>query len=376
MNMLRKITIEGYKSIRQMSLELRPLNVLIGANGAGKSNFVSFFELLREIAAVRLQHHVARSGGGDAFLFYGAKDTPRLSAMLDFEGEIGAIAFSFTLASTPEDTLFFERESLEWAPSEGTVVNQKKVVFNPRTGLSESALLNAPDEVREPAHAVWNVLRQCRVFHFRDTSNESHIRRSAYIHDNRWLDSDGGNLASVLYRSKKRQPHAYQRTILTLQQIMPWFRDFVLQPLELSPENVNLDWHERDSDHLFGAHQLPDGALRAMALVTLLLQPKEFLPSIIVIDEPELGLHPSAINVVAGLAAAASHQCQVILATQSVNLLDQFDPEDVIVVDREGGSSTFKRVPEQMSPELLKEWLDDYSLSELWEKNVIGGGPF
>jgi predicted ATPase len=175
---------------------------------------------------------------------------------------------------------------------------------------------------------------------------------------------------------KQTERVAYDRTIRTIQQAMPWFADFVIEPLELNKNNVQLDWHERGSDLLFGPHQLPDGALRAMALFTLLLQPKEWLPRIIVIDEPELGLHPSAINILAGLAEAAARHCQIVLATQSVTLVDQLDPDEVIAVDREDGASTFKRVPDQMSPELLKEWLDDYSLSELWEKNVIGGGPF
>ncbi len=197
------------------------------------------------------------------------------------------------------------------------------------------------------------------------------MRQSGYINDNRHLRYDAGNLAAVLYKLQQTQATVYSRIVATIRQIAPWFGDFVLQPLELNKENVRLDWKERESDILFGPHQFSDGSLRAMALIALLLQPRDDLPGLIVIDEPELGLHPHALVILACLIKEAAHHCQIVVATQSTCLLDEFETEDVVVVDRDDRESVFKRLDE----EELAEWLKEYSLSELWEKNVLGGGP-
>ncbi|MDF5722723.1 MAG: AAA family ATPase [Rhizonema sp. PD37] len=151
--------------------------------------------------------------------------------------------------------------------------------------------------------------------------------------------------------------------------IAPFFDDFVLE-LDTS-HHVILNWQEKDSDRVFGPHQFSDGTLRAICLTTLLLQPEDKLPELIVVDEPELGLHPYALNVVAGLFSKASLHTQVLISTQSSSFLDNFEPEDVIVVNREGKESQFKR----LNPTQLEAWLDEYSLGEVWEKNIIGGGP-
>lgn len=132
-----------------------------------------------------------------------------------------------------------------------------------------------------------------------------------------------------------------------------------------------LNWRDVDSDHLFGPHQISDGTLRAMALVTLLAQPPEGLPSLMVLDEPEIGLHPYAIEIVADLMRSASAYCPLIVATQSVAIVNHFAPEDIVTVTREESQSKFSR----RSAESLKDWLADYSIGELWEKNLIGGTP-
>ena len=160
----------------------------------------------------------------------------------------------------------------------------------------------------------------------------------------------------------------YQRIVNTVRLILPFFSDFVLQPRH---DHLLLNWRERNSDQVFSVSQASDGMLRVIALVTLLLQPERDLPDVLVLDEPELGLHPYAINIVGGLIRAVSTQVQVIVATQSTALVDCFDPEDIVVVEREGRTSTFR----QIDVKSLEEWLEDYSLSELWEKNVLGGRP-
>jgi len=364
---LKTISVAGYKSIEQMSLDLGSLNVLIGPNGAGKSNFVSFFNLLSEMAGDRLAYFVGNSGGADALLFYGPKTTRRLAGSLQFESPAETGTYAFQLAYSKSSTLIFESEKFDY--KDQIVDDLQELDFG--SGHSESHLRTLDDQANRPGDTLRRLLRHCRAFQFHDTSVTADVRRPVYVHDNRRLRHDAGNLAAVLYKLRETREAEYDQIIQTIRQIAPWFGDFVIQPLALNKENLQLDWQEKGSDLVFGPHQLSDGTLRAMALVTLLLQPAEDLPSVVVIDEPELGLHPHAIVILSALIKEAACDCQIILATQSTCLLDQFDTEDVIVIDREDRGSTFKRLERKE----LSEWLEDYSLSELWEKNVLGGGP-
>lgn len=221
------------------------------------------------------------------------------------------------------------------------------------------------------ARAFRYLITNCRVFHFHDTSASSRVRQTCYIEDNRFLMPDAGNLAAVLYRLKEKEPATYKRIVGTIKQIAPIFDDFVLAPSALNHQRILLNWRDRFSDVLFGPHMISDGTLRAMALITLFSQGQQNMPPVIVIDEPELGLHPFAINVLAGLLRKASHKCQIIVATQSASLLDHFEPDELVVVERTGQESSFVR----LDPARLEEWLSEYTMRELWEKNVIGGGP-
>jgi len=388
---IAQLKLHGYKSIEDVpSLSLGALNVLIGANGAGKSNLVSFFRLIQNMMGRRLQDFVGESGRGNSMLHYGAKRTPRIEARLTLENEAGFVGrYAFQLQHVPEDTLMIAEEGIEYSfamtsavePSEMGQARTRPVGrANLETavwGSVEAPYAREPDypQFRESLVAVRECLGRCCVYHFHDTSPESRIRQTADRDDNLALHSDGGNLAAMLYRFRSAAAEgervAYYRIVETFRQLAPWFGEFVLEPDPRNPEKIRLRWRDKGSEVVFGPHVLPDGALRAIALITLLLQPREMLPRLIVIDEPELGLHPFAINALAGLVAAAACHCQVILATQSVSLLEHFDPEDVVVVERQHGASTFNRLP----LDDLKEWLEDYSLGELWQKNVIGGGP-
>ena len=365
MNKLTHITLSGYKSIEHMELDLGSLNVLIGPNGAGKSNFVSFFKLLHEMSAEKLQAFIGTSGGADSLLFYGAQTTQNLAATLTFETQV---KYTMNLQYAAADTFAFVAEDFPLQRGGQLVVEHNRAVGG---GPLETQLHQSAEQGNPAADNMIELLGNLCVFQFHDTSTTSAMRRSVYINDNRHLRHDAGNLAAVLYKLQQTQAMAYSRIVATIRQIAPWFGDFVLQPLELNKENVRLDWKERHSDVLFGPHQFSDGSLRAMALITLLLQPRDDLPSLIVIDEPELGLHPHALAILACLIKEAAHHCQIIVATQSTCLLDEFETEDVVVVDRDDRESVFRRLNE----EELTEWFEDYSLSELWEKNVLGGGP-
>ncbi len=371
MERLNQLKLRGFKSIRDLpELSFGPLNVLIGANGAGKSNLISFFKLLNWMTpgAGNLQFHVQRAGGASAFLYDGPRVTPQIEATLTFENDAGINEYGMRLVYAAQDSFIFADETVRFSSrGRNTIPNWKSL----GAGHRESRLIETSvgeDTTAKTARVILGLMRRCIVHQFHNTSETARLRERWNVEDNRFLKEDAANLAPFLLRLRETEPRAYRRIIETLGEIAPFFSDFVLDPVQGS---VILQWQERGSDVYFGAHQASDGMLRIMALLALLLQPESDLPSVVILDEPELGLHPYAINVIAGLLQSVSTHTQVILATQSMTLVDYFTPEQIIVVDRVSRESKFRR----LDPEPLKFWLDEYSLGELWEKNVIGGRP-
>ena len=370
MGILRQVRLSGFKSIKSLELELSSLNVLIGVNGAGKSNLVSFFKMLNEMMAERLQQYIATSGRAQSILHFGSKMTPQMEAALVFEADNGTDTYRMRLFHAAGDTLVFAEEQLSFLQTGWTGLPKN---LDLGSGHQETRVRSEAEKGEPTAKVFRHLLNRCRVFHFHDTSPTTRARQYCYVGDNRWLMPDAGNLAAILYELKnKTESAAYRRIVTTIRRIAPFFDDFELEPSGANNKDIILNWKQKDSDQIFGPHQLSDGTLRAISLVTLLLQPVENLPNVVIVDEPELGLHPAAKTIIAGLFKKASHHCQVIVATQSAALLDAFDPEDIIVVERDARESTFKR----LDPAALTEWLVEYSVGQLWEKNVLGGGPF
>jgi predicted ATPase len=367
---LRRVILNGFKSIKTMDLQLRPLNVLIGANGAGKSNLVSFFKMLNEMMAGKLQQYIATNGRAQSLLHYGAKQTQAIEAVLEFETDQGRPAFYYArLFHAAGDTLAIG----EWMdildrPDKWRSVRLVMGQWETWIGKHEDVRQLVADDVRK-------LLDGFRVYHFHDTSTTARVRQYCYIGDNHKLLADAGNLAAFLLRLRDIDGgRAYKRIVATVRLLAPFFDDFVLDESGTGTgavTDVMLNWRDKGSDQVFGPHQLSDGTLRAMCLVTLLLQPENELPDLIIVDEPELGLHPYALNLIASLFKKASHHTQVLISTQSSSFLDNFDAEDVVVVSRDGNESRFARP----DAEMLEKWLEEYSLGEVWEKNVIGGGP-
>ncbi len=376
---LNSLRLAGWKSIRDAKIDFRPLNVLIGANGAGKSNLVSFFMLLNEMMGGRFQVHIGTIGG-ESLLHYGSKRTPAIEADFRFDTDLGQSAYAFRLVPAAGNTLIFDEEKLRFfLPEMPAAERFASLGGDPRyRGHRESELDRLYDRV-DPStdfvpsgEVIRSYLHNCRVFHFHDTSLLGPMRRDCLIDTNRYLYSDAANLPAMLYLYRERYPTAYHRIVAAVKAVAPFFEDFVLEPLRLNPRNIALHWRAKGADYEFGPHQLSDGTLRAVALFTLLLQPEEDLPQLIVLDEPELGLHPAALAVLADLLKSASRHSQLLIATQSTALIDHFEVDDIVTVNLRDGCSTFER----LDPKGLKEWLADYSLSELWERNVIGGGPY
>lgn len=358
------LSIHGFQSIKSLDkFKLNNLNVLIGANGAGKSNFINYFRMLNELLEQRLQLWVGKQGGADRILSYGIKETPQLSSIIEFD----KATYQFVLEPTIEGQLIFsEEKALIYTEYGSSWVGLGS--GHGESKLRVQAQIDMPDG---EAKTVYNQLSTLSVFHFHDTSDTAKLKRLGELHDNQYLRSDASNLAAFLYHQRHTQPRIYEKIRQTVQLAIPFFDDFVLNPQALASgeEQIRLLWKQRNSDYALWPSQLSDGSIRFICLCTALLQANP--PSTLIIDEPELGLHPSAINLLASLLRSASKQVQIIVSTQSVTLVDEFAVEDLIVVERDNGVSIFKRFEQKE----LEIWLEDYSVGELWEKNVLGGRP-
>lgn len=359
MSAVRSLTISGYKSIRNLeNFPLTNLNVLIGANGAGKSNFIGIFKLLNEMYEQQLQVYVQTQGGPDALLHFGRNTTDKLHAEFYFSSN----GYKFDLVPTNDNRLIFEKE-ISWF---------KGIFFDTTPsatlglGHNESKLKDAKDKY---SPYVRSSVSNWRVYHFHDTGEKAKVKQKHPANDNLRLKIDAANLAAYLRMLNDKHHAHYRRIVDTIRLVAPFFGDFIHRT---NAEYVELEWAQKGKpDTPFKALHLSDGTLRFICLTTLLLQPEELLPDTILIDEPELGLHPYAISVLADIFKQVAESKQLIVSTQSVELVNELDPQDIIVVNQENDASTFKR----FTNDELAGWLEQYSLGDLWNSNILGGRP-
>ncbi len=364
MRTLERITVTGYKSIRELrDFELGDLNVLIGANGAGKSNFLSIFKMLKALANNRLQLVVGQSGGADYLLHFGGKYTEEIQVGLTiYNSPIELLDYEFGLKyAVSSELTFLDEKCLDRHRAE-----DKQNWTYLGSGQKETKL-----SIKESwwQGAILDRLQKWTVYHFQDTTPEARVKQNPDIYDNHELKSDAANLASFLFLLKNHHQIYYKRILNTVKLAAPFIDDFVLNPMPENAQRIRLRWRHKNAEDDFDISQFSDGTLRFICLTTLLLQPNP--PSLIIIDEPELGLHPAAIGLLVEMLRSVATKSQVIISTQSVSMVSQFLPEEVIVVDREKDESVFKR----LNSKELEYWLEDYSLGEIWEMNLVGGRP-
>jgi len=367
MSELDTITVKGFKSIAAIeNLQLRAINVVVGPNGSGKSNFIGVFSFLNAIREGRLQAYVTKAGGAEKVLHFGSKTTKTLEIHISFQD--GTNQYKIELEPTDADELI---------PHSETVYYWDKLRY-PAGPYGEGIIsagkeagISSKDASSRIAGYVQKHLDLWRLYHFHDTSSSSPMKKTARVDDNQYLRPDGSNLAAFLYYLQEKHEKPYSLIRRTVQRVAPFFNDFKLKPQKLNQKNIQLEWLHKGSDAYYDASSLSDGTLRFIALATLFLQPDAYCPSVILVDEPELGLHPYAITILASLIKQAALKTQVIISTQSPFLLDHFQPEDVLVADRVDGGTQFIRLESSK----LGAWLKDYSLGQLWEKNEFGGRP-
>jgi predicted ATPase len=349
-----RLQISGYKSIKNLDLQLRPINILIGANGSGKSNFLSFFDFLKNIYNRNLQEYVALRGI-DKFLHKGDKITSEISARIWLNHN----SYSFTLKKG-EDFFIFSKEGLWY--------DGNPFYNNPVDIASYSAESTLRYNNKPRANYIRRYLEGLQKYHFHDTGESSPFNRESNIDNDKFILYDKGeNLAAYLFGIYNQHRIVYNLIVKTIQSIAPYFLDFIFRPDNNG--NIRLRWQSRHGSTIYGVNDLSDGTIRFIALTTLFMQPK--LPETIIIDEPELGLHPSAIAKLAGMIkSVAAKNCQVIVATQSTDLISHFGPEDILTVDQLNGESIFER----LNSKTLSVWLEDYTVDDLWKRNIISAG--
>jgi predicted ATPase len=368
---LRRIELKGFKSINGRTGQTIPfgdITVMLGANGSGKSNIVSFFKMLNFMMTGAFQSYVGRQGV-QQLLFYGPRTTESIIFSLFFSSEEADDTYEARLSYGLPDRLFIGGEKVTYLKKGETSAQE----FFLESGGAEVRL--GKDE-RKTSRVLFRILSGIRAYQFHDTSDTAKIKSRGYVDDAAYLRSDAGNLAAFLKMLKEHSEYMkyYDRIVRHIRRVMPQFGDFSLLTVPGNEKYVRLNWTDSlGGDYLFDPDQISDGSLRFMALTTLLLQPPALLPNFIVLDEPELGLHPAAIADLAGMIRTASQNAQILAATQSMRLVDEFDPEHLLIVERDekNGCSVFRK----LDSEHLQEWLARYSLSELLEKNVLGGQP-
>ena len=363
---LEHIEIKGFKSIKHLDLKMEPINILIGANGSGKSNFISIFTFLRNLSEGKLQNYVEKNGFANAFFHFGSKRTSEIAVTIG----VGFNGYNAVFEhGSDDDSLVFKNEycTIKTSSRHWTIKGKR----------GESGLLPgseaASSDVRKYTRAY---LEGCRVYHFHDTSQSAGFKQAVDLEASDYLYSDASNIAAFLYRLKNGEledyTRAYEEIVAAVQTVSPYFHEFYLEPRGAeNEEQVLLKWTHKEYDSPFSANQLSDGTARFICMATLFLQPSYLRPKSIVIDEPELGLHPAALEVLAEMVKVTSKDNQVICSTQSVTFANQFEAKDFIVVDQKSGESTFKRVED----EELKDWLEDFGMGDIWTKNLIGGRP-
>jgi len=372
MRQLEILSLKGFRSIKQLdNLTLGPITVLIGANGSGKSNLIGFFKMMNHVMQGGLQRFLQDGGGASNFLHFGPKRTPYLDAELTFHGGPGLANYRCQLKFAAVDRLIFD---LEEAKLQRNDMSGGGVTQIGHDEPSESMLSRRDlDPVTQPVETfISKFLNKVRVFHFHDTSVTSRMRNNCDASDTLYLGAEGGNLAAVLLRLNKEFPANYRRVVAGVNTVFPELKDFHLEPTAANGTSLLLRWRPSSNPaEIFGPAHLSDGTLRMIALVTLFNLPEAMASWMIVLDEPELGLHPAAEAYLASLVRGASTQTQVLLSTQSATLVDHFKPSEVVVTEMHEGASTFTRLED----EKLRHWLKRYTLGEAWRKNVFGGRP-
>ena len=356
--MITSLTIEGFKSIYSLkAFKLTPINIFIGANGAGKSNLISFFKLMKEMREGRLGFYSRKQGGANKLFYFGTKHTEKIQIQL-VNDESNQSDLTFSLYPDANNGIIADEYQLT-VKGTGKQVIYDGIIFDH----------NVFEKLDSVVQDYLNDFFDYQVYHFHDTGETSKMKVLQQYNDNLFFKPNAENIAPYLFMLKKNYPASYQEIVNVISLVLPFFGGFIFRDNE---SNIELEWYQKHyNDTPLNAHALSDGSLRFICLAVLLLQPIEKMPGTILIDEPELGLHPTAISILAELITTVAAQgIQVIIGTQSPELLNEFEIDNIIAVKNKNGHSEFSR----LNKEDYTAFLDEYTTGDLWVRNIIQGG--
>lgn len=358
--MINYIEIKNFKSINNLKIDMKSINILIGANGVGKSNFIGFLKLINALYEESLQNYFVKNDI-DSVFYFGRKKSDYIYGKLFFDN---INSYFFKLDSDNSSSAYIAEEGFGYNADIDNDVHNYFRNANLKESKLKTKVLARMDYIRKH-------LRNLQIFHFHDTSSNSPLRKESDVEDNQYLKYDGRNLAAYLYFLKEKEPISYKRILMSISSIAPFIKDFILEPNKLNPNKISLRWKNiYDEESNFNANQFSDGTLRFIALATLLLQPEP--PKVIVIDEPELGLHPFAINKLSGLIKSCSSESQIIISTQSSGLISNFSPDDILVMESDNNEKQSKIF--RLKNDDFTNWLETYTLGDIWEQNKMNFG--
>ena len=368
-----RLSIRGFRRLLDVSLELRPLTVLIGANGCGKTSVLDVLNLLSNSAQGRLGPAVSEMAGLGSVLTYDR--APELKLGLSFNSSVGEM-LGYHLVLEPRGLGFAIREESMGSPIEPSQIaaSDARVDFydvrgelvesGSRRGLLETALSQVPKSLHGPEE-FRETLAGSTFYQGISVGVRSPVRLPQQLGPAQLPGRDGEDLVSCLYSMRESHPERFEAVEDTLRVAFPRFKRLEFPPVAAG--TVGLGWRDNDSTKTFYAHQLSPGTLRFLWLTALLQSPG--LPALILLDEPEVSLHPEMVSLMVDQFREASFRSQLVIATQSDSLIRFLEPKEVVVCDSDEGAMTTLTRADELD---LEEWLKEYSLDELWRNGRLG----
>lgn len=388
MSIFENIRVQGFRRLHDVDLKLKPLNVMIGANGCGKTTLLDVLALLAASASGNLNETIRDFGGVDSNLtnLIAAKaDRARFMAFDLAMSVPGRAPIAYHIALSPkgvayeiaEETLTQQRTPTTPTPFKYFESHHEDVrYFPPNDGLLipnweynplESSLSQVPKMFQEPED-FRRRLASSTHYHVLDVSQRAPVRLPQQMREARLPGKDGEDLVSCLYTLRETDPDSFETIEDTLRAGFPDFERLNFPPVAAG--TLAMTWKDTTSKNPFYMHQLSEGTLRFLWLVTLLQSPG--LTAVTLIDEPEVSLHPELLSLLAELMREASQRTQLIVATHADRLVRSLKPEEVLAMNVNDDGAAEMTWANDLD---LQQWLDEYTLDEVWRLGRMGARP-
>lgn len=384
MNSFERITIEGYRRLFNVQIDMRdrPLTVMIGANGVGKTSLLEIFSLLAASANAQLANKISELGGLPDIVTRDRANSIAISlsmsvpgyAPLDYQLEVALKGFTYEIAleTLTQQNNRHALEPFKHIDSRGLDVkyfsteDQKLLRPNWDHNPLETSLAQVPKMYQEPEN-IRNRLASCTFYGALNVAPKSPVRLPQSMRPTSLPGANGEDLVSCLYYLRETDPERFEIIEDTLAATFPDFERLGFPPVAAG--TITMTWKDKNFSKPIYMHQLSEGTLRFIWLITLLQSPG--LTAVTLIDEPEVSLHPELLRLLADMMREASQKTQLIVATHSDRLIRFLKPEEVLVCDAEDGLTTM-RWGDSFN---LEHWLEEYSLDQVWAMNLMGGRP-